>query len=383
MGFLNPIDQFFRIQGYEALLDKAITSKKTPEEIQAKAQQLFEQAICTDSNIVIEGDQNFRQCIYKNFKQILEIKPGRKLFKKIFSFNKPLNIHPGHGYPGYFGKGSLRFNEGDYPMLVMDAKGEIKEQKVENFTVLAHELIHYLHDLEGTEDDDESESLDLIHSRFDNLEEQVTICGVKKNENKEYVFHSLCQNVFHRAVGLDPCCSHRSENLDSLDLGAAAYLGIVSKVEEILKVNPKLVNQVSDFELGNAKLLPLTAAILSGDEALIEYLFESGADATLMDDHGGPLCAAVEAAKPMIAKKLVELGANPAAKIGGTITIIYRAFSLYTYISGDMQKQVGELIREICNRDLLQSQPSLYRDFPLDKFRHDPDMFDYLSKLYP
>jgi hypothetical protein len=280
-------------------------------QIEEKAKNIVS-AVLSKNIIRIEGDDNYSTEIKAMLKEIALTRPGRKLLKRILktagivirdSKNDPFNIFTGGDhFNAADQKINLKLNQHDFYI-----GGKDKFLKHRPFMVtLAHELIHAMHYHENMEAAKarKKQTENLLHKKFDDLEEQFTILGFADSDVNNLKELEICENAFLRVFNLPPRFNHTGVDTDrnqfpnKINIGhcifAKAYGSISESTDD--RNQPLDLSWIGADEyqhLSNKKLLPLSLALkIKKNKKMVQLLVEKGAKIDAIDQIGGPLHAA-------------------------------------------------------------------------------------------
>jgi hypothetical protein len=271
INFLK-IDSNEYLSKYVDEFDRLIHQKD--EDRSAKIDQIMNEI--KDKNIFkIEGDDNFEKEVYRSIKELLQVKPGRVLFKNLIntfdlvSEIKPISIESGGKYIR-FSDGGVRvdfddISENKYNALPNSSSGATVCSTIKAIK-LGHELIHELHyrmkDVQDKANHYHAdtrigrvlkqdpacdflknikpvpvlkfkdstvagfESPGLVFNKLDNLEEEHTILGVNipnylQNEKKLNKIDVLSENALLCAFHYLPRIDHKeavNDNVENISL---------------------------------------------------------------------------------------------------------------------------------------------------------------------
>lgn len=303
---------FIFSKDYETLLDKLVCEKPQRSQIQIeeKATSIVN-AVLSKNIIRIEGNDNYPTEIKAMLKEIALTRPGRKLLKRISktagvvirdSKNDPSNIFTGGDhYNPLDQKINLKLNQHFY----IGGKDKfLKHQPM--MVTLAHELIHSIHYYENMEAAKarKKQTENLLHKKFDDLEEQYTILGFVDSEVNNLNDLEICENAFLRVFNLPPRFNHTGLDTTRNQFSKEINIGhcIFTKAYGSISQSTDSLNQPLDLSwigvneyqhLSNKKLLPLSLAFkIKKNKKMVELLLEKGAKIDAVDQSGGPLHAA-------------------------------------------------------------------------------------------
>jgi hypothetical protein len=243
--------------------------------------------------------------ITDQIKKLLSIRPGRDLFKRLLKANQRLEMvfdskkntclsHRGKREVIYVARDHA---ENRFYKHCVNRDGERMLAYAPAVISLAHELIHALHRFEeGAERvrAKKKEKINLISLEFDNLEEEETIIG-KKREG------TLCENVFRFHFGYPMRIDHRGLWLKGEERATAstyAFEGALVNLKSTLQESPSLINRslpCTGTKYADKKMTPLSASILAKDLEIFNYLLQKGADVNAPDEcWGTALHAAIQ-----------------------------------------------------------------------------------------
>jgi hypothetical protein len=243
------------------------------------------------------------------------IKPGRKLFKRLLAClqHTPLKIKETHLSTNEFNPftNCLFLNLNVRPYVVTEKK-MLLEQPLD--ICFVHELIHVMHCHENREMFTYRFSSilpsQLLDSNFNNLEEQLTICGLLE-ENDEV---SLCENVFLYVWKCNLRINHQGIYLNKTNLNRPNLYDFIKtnalgSIIEYINANPLSIHQLYEVEVGNEKrlLYPLSIASGCGKGQIVDYLIQCGSHINLFDQYGGPIISACSHHYYGLALKLIVM----------------------------------------------------------------------------
>jgi len=289
------------------------------------------------------------------YRKISLIRPGRRLLKRIANCyeSNPLKIVQGLKDDYSLITNTIHLSN-KFSFINTNGKVEVPGKA----NSLAHELLHAMHYGENNEESKKrlgcNDSLVLFDRKFDNLEEQKTICGLEKNENVV----GLCENAFlqvweykwrigHKGIFLE----HNSKS--QLTLDHLIEIGSFNSIIEYVSEHPSSVHKTyclnwleKDDKLLSKTLYPLSLACASNSRNVADFLLNRGAPLDVNDDLGGPILAACSKNHYKLARIMISQAQKDA------ITI-------------DMEFLLGRLLQRDQNvmHNTLTLKPAKYYDF--------------------
>ncbi len=310
-SYYSKLDDFIR--------EKPLTTPSIALEKSEKIQSALKKAKLFD----VEGPlcSNFYKEVHEAIRTISLIKPGRKLLKLFLIHLKDSHLK--------ICESPIDFFDTDNKIINISSKVHTyyigREQKLHKFRLeasLVHELIHAIHFYENSETmlkrTFHSKPSQLFHVNFQNLEEQLTICGLLEEKGEI----TLCENAFLRAWGLELRVNHFGLQLSeayptTLRLDHYIIATALGSVAEYLAENSKAVNllyyldwlpETKVFEnIALKKLYPLSIAIALGNTEIIDHLIQCGSLPDLIDEEGGPILMACHYNDFSLALKLIAI----------------------------------------------------------------------------
>lgn len=305
----------FDDDAYDRLIETYASEYCSNVKSEEKLVKIFNEIINSNIKYIIPTGFEWEGLILDLIRQIIIHKPGRMLFKRLMKTNENLIIK--HSTEKDV---KPHYSKQDKEVLIATAHeiycvtlNRFKQKeflKLENIFKLIHELIHALHDLESPKEDNHLVVEGLINSSLDNLEEQHTIYGIKKNELGEYIFDPICENTFHKIYNVPLRIDHRGAGVEpgsSPSVLDAACCGVLKHLKSILDVNPNALNQY--YIKNGERYTLLTAAIQYQQEDVIDFLLTKEVDIHLIDQLGGALSAAIDKGNIAVIRRLVQMGA--------------------------------------------------------------------------
>jgi hypothetical protein len=315
---------YLSTESYLAKLETFVQEKAsiTNETRQIKSQKILDK-IEELKLLIIVGRTwpDFDSEIHNALGKISLIKPGRKLLKTILSQNITIRVRESTKASFDIEENVLYISPKMHFYYNFDANRFIKKHNFE--VVLAHELIHviHIHDNAKATIDRNLSTTELIDPEFHCLEEQLTICGLLK-ENSE-IF--ICENALLKAWKFELRFDHNGLTIiypsppTNLDIDHYLMARAYGSLKLHLVQNPESVNQLclmDWFEKSVETLLfcrniyPISIAAFKGDKRSINLLIEYGAKIELIDELGGPIITACLNLKFEIANELINISKN-------------------------------------------------------------------------
>ncbi|MFI5343923.1 MAG: hypothetical protein ACHQUC_06855 [Chlamydiales bacterium] len=184
------------------------TIKKKSDALLAKINGI----ITKDHNEIGRYESRFNRAIDQALLDISMLKPGRKLFKRLLKSPFPITIRMTEfdrqmsiAYVSNFDWKTCKMNTErafiNLPIDYLDNETFCMQDGYPAVLGLVHELIHVMHYIAGDSGWEmrirSSMKSNLLSPEFDDLEEQLTICGI--GEKRDTI--DLCENAFARAFG--------------------------------------------------------------------------------------------------------------------------------------------------------------------------------------
>lgn len=349
--------KYCNVENYNQRLAILISERPetTQEIIEAKSKRILK-IIFEDNVITIEGNKVFYQEVQDHLRKISLIRPGRRLLKRIANCCKSSPLKIIRGLENKYSHITHTLHLSDKFTFILDTDWKVEVTGREKS--LAHELIHAMHYVENKEECNErlscNDSSALIDRNFDNLEEQMTISGLWKNENVV----DLCENAFLQAWGYKFRIGHGGISLghnskSQLTLDHLIKVGALNSIIEYIFEYPNSIHKTcylnwltQDDKLLSKTLYPISLACASNSNDIVDFLLNRGARLDVNDDLGGPILAACSNNHFNLARKIILKAQENAIEI-------------------DLEFQLGRLLQNDQNEkyNTLIFKPEEYYDF--------------------
>lgn len=254
-------------------------------------EELHPESICErivngETNIRIEGTLQFRTEILQYFAKLSETEKGRELLQRVRAKGE-IVIREGAQTRCIHEEYAIEFNPQEICVsTIRDDKGELDWYTFPKFTMLAHELIHFVHyEKEPICYGDYPATI----KGFPDLEEQYTVTG---NRGDGYI-HPLSENAICEAYGIPQRATYDASdypvlipgdlNLDNEEerITEAAKYGILANLRLLIEEHEVDVESVVDH--GKT---PLNLAAENGHFDAVAYLVSQGASVNTQSDDG-------------------------------------------------------------------------------------------------
>lgn len=171
--------------------------------------------IAKKTAIQIDGTHEFQKLICSLIRTLLSTPSGRWLL--LFSCRNPKKIFIREGVENHANMAiSTIYLETSPSYNSIRLNGKIVSAEFSLDTVLFHELVHLLHELENPIFRKELSYCLPVDPRYDDLEEQYTISGVEY-DCTQLGMSGLCQNMYHFEKGYPERYGHRVNILDIIN----------------------------------------------------------------------------------------------------------------------------------------------------------------------
>jgi len=376
MIYLNSNKSDFTWENYYNYLSEVIKKQSLDKSYDNESVDLFFNKIIASQKLSIDiDDENpLKVRTITAIKKLLSRKIGRRIFKQLMASPYSLQIFQGPKFHFHLSEKVICENNEvkvKYRAfaLVTDNKPYCPLQnchskvlskflaKLPFYVALAHEIIHYNHYSSSTEDNS-IDSEGLIHAKFDNIEEQHTMLGIKKiDSNWREHLDILCENALMQVFELhliranhhELCWLLPDEDISPADI---AVMGAIGSLKALLREDITIFYHTHELHDLNYKdergknLTLLTAAILGNQKEMIDYLLELGANVSMEDDLGGAISVAALQGDIDLIQTLLDKGADINQKDTNGITPLIRA------LCGIMWR-IESLQEKFTDRDLL------------------------------
>ena len=271
-------------------------------------------------------DATFIARFKEGLHQLLQLKMGRTLIKKLASLRLKLYVSTCDKYEGSCFSPSLRLLQFrfDFPLYhpVKHPDGSTHLERSLPAADIAHELIHAWHYLSAP---DEfwvcAMQTCFIGDSYDNMEEQRTIAGLWNAQDGSKQSEPICENAIRLGLGLHGRVNHRGAYMvlgnqpNILDLIVLRAFG---QLRAHIRNDPDVVHRTvssSDTVFIGKAALPLVAAIRFNAFAAFLDLLGGGAKVDAQDEYGRTaLHVAAETGALAFVAKLLQAGASPSIK---------------------------------------------------------------------
>jgi len=357
---MSAINGFFLSSHYIKSIENYLKDEIIPFE---KIDLILNKIIEDRSNINIIGTSKFFNKTRKSIRILLETKPGVELFEELFKHRQTLTIVSGEEKKESYYDGNTKKlyldTASSFFSITRNSEDEKEFDEVPrklNVAIgLAHELIHFLHDLKDPDGRNLTTDEQLEDPDFDDIEERNTIIAL-----------FLCENVFRRALNCPLRVNHRGIILKKGSVPTVCdmvYLDVLGSLKKTLQQDLSLLNSPQDIKwrkpdkekykkegfLLPEKALPLSVAAFKGKTEIVNLLIHKGADINLCDDFGGPLHAAYLENHYELFSHLLDKKINCNLKNTSGLTpimVVIRDFPLQSFREGITKVQIFEELIE-------------------------------------
>lgn len=271
--------------------------------------ELLFKNICDGKEIIkimnASDHDTFKNTTENMIKKLLTRNIGRKLIQKVIenTFITKLKIIPGAEclHRTMLDRNEVVITLGDKPPIkAYHPSGNFIPQDIPLFLALAHELIHASH----LPRMDERFSAPTFSPEYDNLEEQLTITGLKEdlalehdptldydelNEWNITAAFTNTQNIYYPRFSAQffkssPSQLTENERIQQKNIVSLVARGEIKKLEKIYEQDATTVSKL--FVNGSSLIL---TAVLSGNADMLGFLIEKGIDPKVPSSNLNPL----------------------------------------------------------------------------------------------
>ncbi len=210
----------FNFIEYEEMVNNYVNEKCSKPASGEKLAGLFDKIIQSET-LKVSSYFDFKgmQLVHACIKKIIACKPGRKLFKRLLQSGEKIFIRPSPLPESRFRHTKIKSkvfhheiylaNNPETYYVTHNSHGNKTLHKQDPACTLFHELTHSLHYCENPKHKNKRVKEGLIDPEMDNLEEQHAISGITKDEQGMDVFDPICENTFHKILGMPLRVNHR------------------------------------------------------------------------------------------------------------------------------------------------------------------------------